>query len=155
MIDIQEYKKVKIYISANRISKTEFLLFPYNLPLKKGVALHFNEHKSPLLKNALCQVWLKLAQWFLRRRWKGFRQQRRRRRRQQRQRRRTTDRFWFKKKLTWAFGSGKLKSHKLKRKIQFLAIWTYLDASLYKSDFVARPMLKLPIVVAWKIGFVI
>ena len=26
--------------------------------------------KSPSPKNDLCQVWLKLAQWFLRRRWK-------------------------------------------------------------------------------------
>ena len=41
-----------------------FLLFPNNLPFEKGVALHLNNLESPLPKNALCQVWLKLAQWF-------------------------------------------------------------------------------------------
>ena len=41
-----------------------FLLFHYYLSLEKHVALHLNklEFRSP--KNALCEVWLKLAKWF-------------------------------------------------------------------------------------------
>ena len=31
-------------------------------PLEKGVALHLNKIESYLHKNALCQVWMKLAQ---------------------------------------------------------------------------------------------
>ena len=50
-----------------------FLLFPNYLPFKKGVGLHLNELESPSPKNALCQTWLKLDQWFWRRRYfKGF-----------------------------------------------------------------------------------
>ena len=44
------------------------LLFRHYLPLEKGMALHLNKLKSPPPKDALCQVWLKLAQWFWRRR---------------------------------------------------------------------------------------
>ena len=40
------------------------------LPLAKGGGLHLNKLESPSPKDALCQVWLKLAQWFWRRRWK-------------------------------------------------------------------------------------
>ena len=47
-----------------------FSLFGYYLPLEKGGALHLNKLESPLPKDALWQVWLKLAQWFWRRRWK-------------------------------------------------------------------------------------
>ena len=47
-----------------------FLLFCNYLPLEKGVALYLNKLESPSPKDALCQVWLKLASWFLRRRWK-------------------------------------------------------------------------------------
>ena len=72
----------------------------------KGVALHLNKLESPSAKDALCQVWLKLAQWFWRRRW-NVKSLGRRQRRQRRQRR-TTDKFWS-EKLTWAFGSGELK----------------------------------------------
>ena len=36
-------------------------------PLEQGVALYLNKLESPLPKDALCRVWLKLAQWFLRR----------------------------------------------------------------------------------------
>ena len=45
-----------------------FSLFPNYLPLEKGGALHLNKLESPSPKDALCQVWLKLAQWFWRRR---------------------------------------------------------------------------------------
>ena len=39
-------------------------------PWKKDVALYLNKFNFPSPKDALCQVWLKLAQWFVRRRWK-------------------------------------------------------------------------------------
>ena len=41
-----------------------FLLFRNNLPLDKGGALHLNNLGYPPPMNVLCQVWLKLAQWF-------------------------------------------------------------------------------------------
>ena len=49
-----------------------FLLFRNYLPLEKGGALHLNKLESPSPKNAMCQVWLKLAQWFWRRRFFNF-----------------------------------------------------------------------------------
>ena len=50
-----------------------FLLFPNYLPFGKGMALHLNKFESPSSKNTLCQVWLKLDQWFWRRRfWEGL-----------------------------------------------------------------------------------
>jgi hypothetical protein len=53
------FKNIKI-LSA-------ILLFCYYLPLEKGYSLHLNKFESPSPKNDLCQVWLKLAQWFWRR----------------------------------------------------------------------------------------
>ena len=44
-------------------------LFRNYLPLEKGGALNLNKIESPSHKNALCQVWMKLAQWFWRRRF--------------------------------------------------------------------------------------
>ena len=41
-----------------------FQLICYYLPLEKGRALLLNKLESPSPKDALCQVWLKLAQWF-------------------------------------------------------------------------------------------
>ena len=79
-----------------------FMLFRNCLALEKGGALHLNKLESPSPKDAVCQVWLKLAQWFWRRRWKcekftdrwtvGL----------------TTDDRWS-EKFTWAFSSGELK----------------------------------------------
>ena len=46
------------------ISWMYFLLFRNYLPLEKGRALHLNKLESPSPKEALCQVWLKSAQWF-------------------------------------------------------------------------------------------
>jgi hypothetical protein len=43
-----------------------FLLFRYYLPLKKGYPLPLNKRESPLPKDDLCLVWLKLVQWFWR-----------------------------------------------------------------------------------------
>ena len=40
-----------------------FSLFRNYFPLEKGKALHLNKLEFPLPKDALCQVWLKLAQW--------------------------------------------------------------------------------------------
>ena len=37
-----------------------------------GGALYLNKLKSPSPKDALSQVWMKLAQWFLRRRFLNF-----------------------------------------------------------------------------------
>ena len=45
------------------------LYFRYCLPLDRGVALHLNKLESPPPKDALCQIWLKLAMWFWRRRF--------------------------------------------------------------------------------------
>ena len=42
------------------------------LPWEKGGALHLNKLESPSPKDALCQVWLKLAQWFWRKRFLNF-----------------------------------------------------------------------------------
>ena len=44
-----------------------FLLFPNYLPLEKDLALHLNILESPSPRDTLCQVRLKLAQWFWRR----------------------------------------------------------------------------------------
>ena len=40
--------------------------------MEKGGALHLIKLESPSPKDALCQVWLKLAQWFRRRRLLKF-----------------------------------------------------------------------------------
>ena len=50
-----------------QISSNIFSLF-YYLSLKKGMVLHSYKLKSPSPKDDLYQVWLKLVQWFLRRR---------------------------------------------------------------------------------------
>ena len=42
------------------------------LPLEKGWAFHLNKLESPATKDALCQIWLKLAQWFWRIRFLNF-----------------------------------------------------------------------------------
>ena len=44
-----------------------FSLFRNYLPLEKCLTFHLNKLKSSSLKEALCQVWLKLTQWFRRR----------------------------------------------------------------------------------------
>jgi hypothetical protein len=41
-----------------------FLLFRYYLPLEVGYLFRLNKLESPLPKDDLCQVWLKLVQWF-------------------------------------------------------------------------------------------
>ena len=49
-----------------------FLLFRNYLPLEKSRALYLNKLESPSPKDALCQVWLKVAQWFWRRKFLNF-----------------------------------------------------------------------------------
>jgi hypothetical protein len=46
-----------------------FSHFRYYLPLEGGYPLPLNKLKSPSHKDDLCHVWLKLAQWFWRRRF--------------------------------------------------------------------------------------
>ena len=46
-----------------------FSLFRNYLPLEKDGALHVKKLESPSPKNALCQVCMKFAQWFWRRRF--------------------------------------------------------------------------------------
>ena len=44
-----------------------FFPFRYYLPLEKGDPLHLNRIESTSPKDDLCQIWLKLVQWFWRR----------------------------------------------------------------------------------------
>ena len=44
-----------------------FSLFRNYFPLEKGGAHHLNKLESPSPNDALCQIWLKLAQWFWKR----------------------------------------------------------------------------------------
>ena len=87
-----------------------FALFHNYLPSEKGRALHLNKIESPSPKNALCHDWLKLAQWFWRRRWKCEKYTNRQADRQTG--RQTTDDRWS-EKPTWAFSSGELKTNKI------------------------------------------
>ena len=41
-----------------------FLLFHFNLPWQKGMALYLNKLESNSPMDDLCQVWLEMAQWF-------------------------------------------------------------------------------------------
>ena len=76
-----------------------FCYFVIISPWKRAGALICS---SP--KDALCQVWLKLAQWFWRRRWKCKRFMTT----PTTTTTKTTDKFWL-EKLTQAFCSGELK----------------------------------------------
>ena len=57
-----------------KISKFRQCTFAISLlsPTEKSVTLNLNNIESPLPKDALCRVWLKLAQWFVRRRFLNF-----------------------------------------------------------------------------------
>ena len=56
--------------SFNFVNVHVFSLFRSYLPLEKRGTLHLNKIEFPSPKDALCKVWLKLAQWFWRKRWK-------------------------------------------------------------------------------------
>ena len=67
--DINKFSKICLR-KYFRLIGTMYLqasIYGNYLPLEKGGALHFNKLESPSCKDALCQVSLKLAQWFLRR----------------------------------------------------------------------------------------
>ena len=49
-----------------------FSLFRNYVPMENGGALHLNKLESPSPEDTLCQVWLKLAGWFWRRRFLNF-----------------------------------------------------------------------------------
>ena len=51
-------------VVLERIFFNVYSLFHSYLPLKKGETLRLCKFKSTLPKDDLCQVWLKLAQWF-------------------------------------------------------------------------------------------
>ena len=71
-------------------------------PIFEGVGLYLNKLESPLPKNALCQVWLKLSQWLWKRRQKC----------EKFTNRQTDGQITYNllsEKLTWAFISGELK----------------------------------------------
>ena len=59
-------------VLEKKIFKFRQCIFTNYLPLVKGWAHHLNKLESPSPKDALCQVWLKLAQWFWRRRIFNF-----------------------------------------------------------------------------------
>ena len=75
-----------------------FSLFPNYLLLEKGVTLYLNKFESLSSKDDLFQVWLNLALWFWKRRWKCEK---------------FTDRRAMddtrSEKLTWAFSTEDLK----------------------------------------------
>ena len=54
---------------GSSFEQTVFSLIRNYLPSEKGGDLHMHKLESPWPKDALCQVWLKLAQWFWRRRF--------------------------------------------------------------------------------------
>ena len=59
-----------VLIEDFKISSIFFSIFRNYLPLKWGGALHLNKLESSSLKDALWQIWLKLVQWFWKRKWK-------------------------------------------------------------------------------------
>ena len=91
-----------------------FFLISNYLPFKKILVPNFHNFESSEPKNALCQVWSKLVQWFWRRSQKceKFTDRQTDDRRQTTDARRQTDRRTTDKKrsekLTWA-SSGELK----------------------------------------------
>ena len=101
MLSLVEIGPVVLEKKIFQISSMYFRYFV--ILLEKGGALHLKKLEFPSPKDAVCQFWLKLVQWFLRRlRWKceEF----------------TTmtmitmtDKVWS-EKLTWDFSSGNLKT---------------------------------------------
>ena len=65
----QVWLKLVQWLWRRRVFKivNAFSLFPKYIPLEKDRVLHLNKLESPSPKDALRQVWLKLAQWFWRR----------------------------------------------------------------------------------------
>ena len=53
----------RVWLTLNQWFWRNFFYIFY-LSLENGFDLHFNQFESPPPKDHLCQVWLKLAQWF-------------------------------------------------------------------------------------------
>ena len=62
-------KLVRLFLRRRFLKFRQCILAILLSPLGKGRTLRLNEIESFLSKDALWQVWLKLAQWFWRRRW--------------------------------------------------------------------------------------
>ena len=95
----------------------------YYLPLEQGVALYLNKLDSPSSKDALCQVRLKLTQWFWRRSWKCEKFT-------DGQMDGQTDDRWS-EKLTWAFSLGELKIAHLVINQSSHFQWLFLDKYIW------------------------
>ena len=61
--DIINYYLLTEFDGNKRVVNTK----RYYLPLENGLALHLYKFEFPSPNNAMCQVWLKMAQWFWRR----------------------------------------------------------------------------------------
>ena len=83
-----------------------YLLFRNYQLLEKVGSFILNKLESPTLQNALCQVWLKLALWFLKRRCKCTKVTDRR---EDRQTEKWTTHNRQSENLTWAFSFSELK----------------------------------------------
>ena len=106
-----------------------FAIYILYSPQEKGVVLHLSKLGSPSPKDALYEVYLKMAQWFWRRRWKCDKLTDRR------TDRRTDDRQ--SEKLTWACSSGELNTVgfisnliKIRSFDPLLILWSAPDRSL-------------------------
>ena len=55
-----------------KILSMYFLSICCYLPLEKGMVLYLNKLEPPSPKDALCQVWLKLAPWLRKKRFFNF-----------------------------------------------------------------------------------
>ena len=64
----QEFWRKRFFFNSVDV----FSLFCNYLHLEKCRVLHLNKLQNPSQKDSLCPVWLKLAQWFLRRRYFNF-----------------------------------------------------------------------------------
>ena len=61
--DIINYYLLTEFDGNKRVVNTK----RFYLPLENGLALHLYKFEFPSPNNAMCQVWLKMAQWFWRR----------------------------------------------------------------------------------------
>ena len=128
----QVWLKLALWFLRRRFLKfvNVFSPFPYYLPLEKGGVLHLNKLESPSPKNALCQVWLKLASgsWEEDENVKSLQTDGR-----------TTD-IRRSEKLTWAFSSGEIKTTRKKVSVgalgllsSFTCAWARKLSSIYKN----------------------
>ena len=123
--------------------KTGFCLFQKREMKRVWPFIWTNFQESPTPKDALCQVWLVLAQSFWRRRWKceKFTD----RQTDGRTDRQTTDDRWS-EKLTWTFSSGELTKtigHTQKKCLArqtFLKFYTFVKIMTLDLDPPCTPL---------------